>query len=670
MHSSRSRTPVALLAIAGMLFSVAVPAAARADGGTADAASAGVGVARISVIQGAVAVQRGDSATPVAAAINAPVLGADYVTTGDGARSEIQFDGSSSVRLGAGVQMRFTHLDTAARELQLAAGTIDLRLLRGTDGRSQIDTPSISVRPRAAGSYRVSVDSAGATQVTVRAGSADIVTAQGTQSLGTGTTLLAQGAASNPWIQRIDAIAYDDFDRFNRERDDRENRGLADDYAAPGVAGIDDLDAYGRWVTDGGYGNVWVPYNAASSWAPYRDGRWVWEEGFGWTWLGYEPWGWAPYHYGRWYHSPRYGWCWYPERAFVTWRPAVVAFVGFGSFGFGFGDIGWVPLAPYETYYPWWGNGYGNNVTYVTNNYYYIDKGHHGHHDNDAVVNKSNALINARYNGVTYVSHQNFVAGNFDHPRAVDPSKVRTVHPIRGLVPAVPTDANLRFSNHPVAAHLAVAPALLGGTFAGNDIAVRRTPFVQQRDALANVVHVRAPLPKQSAAVQQSSVQQPAVQQAAQPRIAPRIPVTDGTTTTQVPVNATDPWARFGASRGTPVTHSAASAGAAAVGKPQEPDAWRHFDATRPATMREAPTARNVNVTRDVPPRANGAPPQTREYNAAHPVQQSAPQSPAVQQHAAPAPPPPAVQQRSAPPPAARTEHPPAAAKTTNGRPG
>ena len=196
----------------------------------------------------------------------------------------------------------------------------------------------------------------------------------------------------------------------------------------------------------------------------------------------------------------------------MAWRPAVVAFLGFGSFGFGFGDIGWVPLAPYETYYPWWGNGYGNNVTYVTNNYYYVNKGHHGdkgHHDNDAVVNKSNALINARYNGVTYVSHQNFVAGNFDHPRAVDPSKVRTVHPIRGLVPAVPTDANLRFSNHPVAAHLAVAPALLGGTFAGNDIAVRRTPFVQQRDALANVVHVRAPLPKQSA-VQQSAVQQPA----------------------------------------------------------------------------------------------------------------------------------------------------------------
>ena len=340
-----------------MLLPVAAPVAARADG-AADAASAGVGVARISLIQGAVAVQRGDSASPVAAAVNAPVLGADYVTTGDGARAEIQFDGSTSVRLGAGVQMRFTHLDAADRELQLAAGTIDVRLLRGTDGRSQVDTPSVSIRPRAAGSYRVSVDASGRTEVTVRSGSADIVTPQGAQALAPGTTLLAQGASANPSISSTDAIAYDDFDRFNRERDDRESRALADAaYAAPGVAGIDDLDTYGRWVTDGGYGRVWVPTTVAPSWAPYRDGRWVWEEGYGWTWLGYEPWGWAPYHYGRWYHSSLYGWCWYPERAFVAWRPAIVAFLGFGSgFGFGFGDIGWVPLAPFETFYPWWGN--------------------------------------------------------------------------------------------------------------------------------------------------------------------------------------------------------------------------------------------------------------------------------------------------------------------------
>jgi len=678
MHSSRSRKPVSLLAIAAVLLSVvAAPVAARADG-AADAASAGVGVARISMIQGAVAVQRGDSATPLAAAINAPVLGADYVTTGEGARAEIQFDASSSVRLGAGVQMRFTHLDTADRELQLAAGTIDLRLLRGTDGRSQIDTPSISVRPRATGSYRVSVDAAGRTQVAVRSGSADIVTSQGTHVLAAGMALLAQGAAANPSVQNADALAYDDFDRFNRERDDREERALANAaYTAPGVAGIDDLDAYGRWVTDGGYGRVWVPYTVASTWAPYRDGRWVWEEGFGWTWLGYEPWGWAPYHYGRWYHSSLYGWCWYPERSFVVWRPAVVAFFGFGNVGFGFGDIGWVPLAPYEPYYAWWGRGYGNHVTYVTNNYYYgnVNNGNVTVVNNADAHNTQRGFGNARYNGATSVSHDRFVHGDFDHLRAVEPAKMRVVHPVRGVVPAVPTEANLRFSNRPAPSQLAVGAALIGGTFAGNQIAVRRTPFMQQQEALATVVHARSVAAPQ----QKVTVVQPA---AAQNVSATKsIPVTSGTTTTMVPSNAapvvpanatartvSDPWARFGASRGTPVTHAATSAAAVtgttsagattaarvntmvAPRNVQEPDAWRHFDQTRPAGTRDAATTRSADTRRATsvqePPRSYNVPREMHENNAAH------------EQHGPPA------QAQHAPPPA-RTEHPPAAKTTT-----
>jgi hypothetical protein len=663
MASFRSRTPVALLAIAAVAFSAAAPVAARADG-AADAASAGVGVARISLIQGAVAVQRGDSATPLAAAVNAPVLGADYVTTGDGARAEIQFDSSSSVRLGADVQMRFTHLDAADRELQLAAGTVDLRLLRGTDGRSQIDTPSISIRPRATGSYRVSVDAAGRTQVTVRSGNADVVTATGTQALGVGTTLLAQGAAASPSLQSTDALAYDDFDRFNRERDDRESRALADAaYTAPGVAGLDDLDTYGRWVTDGGYGRVWAPYDVAPTWAPYRDGRWVWEEGFGWTWLGYEPWGWAPYHYGRWYHSSLYGWCWYPERSFIAWRPAVVAFLGFGSFGLGFGDIGWVPLAPYEPYYAWWGRGYGSHVTYVANNYYYgnVNNGNVTVVNNGDAHNRQRGFGNMRWNGATSVSHERFVKGDFAHLRAVDRSKLRDVHPVHGVVPAVPTEANLRFTDRPAARRLAVSPALTGGTFAGNQIAVPRTPFVQQQEALATVVHARrAPVP------QKAVVTQP----------APSIPVTEGTTTRMVPSNApvravSDPWARFGASRGTPVTHTATSAAAAATTSGTattpattttrgggtvvqrsvaDPEAWRHYDATRPAgtTPRDATTVHDTTTVREAPRRAT-------VQDSPRSVQQSAP-PPAAQPRSAP--PPAAQQQRSAP---ARTERPPAA---------
>jgi hypothetical protein len=151
---------------------------------------------------------------------------------------------------------------------------------------------------------------------------------------------------------------------------------------------------------------------------------------------------------------------------------------------------------------------------------------------------------------------------------------------------------------------------------------------------------------------------------------------------------ASDPWARFGASRGTPVNHTAAPATAATATAPvtatttrgggtvvqrnaPDAEAWRHVDATRPASARDATTMRETGTARDVqavprsydaprrgtatsvqePPRTSTAPRENRESNAARPVQQSAP-------------PPAAAQQRSAPPPA-RAEHPPATKSTS-----
>jgi hypothetical protein len=257
----------------------------------------------------------------------------------------VEITGGTAVRLGEGVQLRFTHLDNDARALQLAAGTVELRLMRGTDGTSTIDTPSISIRPRSSGSYRVTVTPDGQTLVTVRSGDAEILAPQGDSSLGVGSTLVAQGPASGPTITSQDAVALDAFDGFNQERDARYEHAQADSaYVDEDVTGVADLDAYGHWVSDATYGQVWTPTVVAADWSPYRDGRWVWEDGFGWTWVAAEPWGWAPYHYGSWFHSPEYGWAWYPPRpaAIVpVWRPALVAFFSFGGGGGGGFGVGY-----------------------------------------------------------------------------------------------------------------------------------------------------------------------------------------------------------------------------------------------------------------------------------------------------------------------------------------
>jgi hypothetical protein len=625
MHSSIVHRRSVLLATAVALvlpFLVPNVALAQSDDG------AGIGVARISLIAGSVAVQRGDAAAPSAAVINAPVLGGDYLTTGDDSRAEVQIDGGTVVRLGRNVQMRFTHLDTDARAIQVAEGTVELRLMRGTDGRSDIDTPSITVRPRLSGSYRVSVTGDGRTLVTVRSGDAAIVTPQGDRVLTAGTTLVAQGTASNPSITTEAAIALDEFDRFNQDRDAGYERALADEkYVSRDIVGAADLTTYGRWAPDTTYGQVWVPANVASDWAPYRDGRWVWEDGFGWTWIGSEPWGWAPYHYGSWYRSAAYGWCWYPPRygVYTPWRPALV---GFFSFGIGGGGIGWVPLAPYEPWHPWWGHRWHGsptiiNNTTIVNNYY----------NNDDAVRRT--FRNAQY-GVTTVPGKRFLLGRFERPTVMKPAELRNVQIVRGALPIVPTAQNLRYSDRPVAPQLALHPAIVQRAFAGDAAPVRRIPFEQQRTAIVTATHVTA-TPVTATPVTATPVR-------AMPVTAPPETAHVRHTLQADTHPAGDPWSRFGANRGvgtmrstgaatvttqpqtqtqlqtqtqmqTQATHADRSAGA---GTPT--GAWSRFNSADPVARRYTEsTRRNAGV-----PAASAvtttttrayAPPQPRPYD-------------------------------------------------------
>ncbi len=173
--------------------------------------------------------------------------------------------------------------------------------------------------------------------------------------------MYARGPASDPEFQVNNAIAPDSWDRWNDERDQFLLRSRAYDHVSRDVAGAEDLDQYGQWTTDPNYGQVWQP-QVDPGWAPYRDGRWAWEDYYGWTWVSYDPWGWAPYHYGRWFNGDSWmvlvsG----TDLSHYYWSPAYVGFFGFGGhvgFGFGFGGLGWVALAPFERFHPWYGRGF------------------------------------------------------------------------------------------------------------------------------------------------------------------------------------------------------------------------------------------------------------------------------------------------------------------------
>jgi hypothetical protein len=403
--------------VAGML---AVPAWAQNpdDGDDPDH-----GVARVSLLNGDVNVQRGDSGEVVAAELNAPLVALDHLLTGANSRAELQFDYANMIRLGPVSEVRIGDLKDNDYFIQVAEGTTTFRMLRDSNARIEISTPTVSVRPTEKGIYRITVRPDGATEVTVRSGRAEISTPKGVEVLQSGKTLQARGTAQDPDFMILSAIGRDDWDNWNENRDRDLERSNSYQYVSNSVPGAQDLDNHGRWVYDSPYGWVWVP-NVATTWAPYRVGRWSWVNYYGWTWISGDPWGWAPYHYGSWYSSS-YGWAWYPGSLGYRYyyRPALVSFfgwgngsfnlgVGFGGGVFGYGNIGWVPLAPYERYNPWYGSRYRggyNNITIINNT--------------NIVNNYRNARQFNGRDGITSVQ-----AGNFGRQRVDNGNFVRATN--------------------------------------------------------------------------------------------------------------------------------------------------------------------------------------------------------------------------------------------------
>ena len=480
------------------LTAVAVLAAPGSVARAEEEEGPGRGVARISVINGDVSVRRGDSGDWVAAAVNAPLVVGDAVATGPGARAEVQFDYANMLRLGSDAEVRLTELEYRRYQVQVARGTAEFCVLRKSDADVDVSTPAVSVRPQKKGAYRISVRDDGETEVTVRSGEVEVYTARGVERLRSGQSMLARSTQEGPEFQMVNAAPRDEFDQWNEQRDRSLERSASYRYVHPSVYGADDLDDYGTWTYDAPYGYVWVP-RAGPGWAPYSRGRWVWEDWYGWTWVSYDPWGWAPYHYGRWYQS-RLGWCWYPGVARVSyWSPALVAFFGFGAgnvhVGFGFGNVGWVPLAPYEPYYRWYGRGHYGGYRGG-----YVDRS-----VNITNVNITNVYRNARVrNGISGMDAGSFGRGGHSNIMQVSHDQIRGAGLVRGQLPVAPDRSSLRLGNGEVRN----MPRAAADTrfFSRRQAApVERIPFAEQQRSFQRVAQVeRGNAPARGAEMRQS----------------------------------------------------------------------------------------------------------------------------------------------------------------------
>lgn len=447
----------------------------------------GQAVARLGVINGEASARRGDSGDWVAAVVNAPLMAGDSVSTAPGGSVEIQLDYSDFLRVGGDSEIRISQLDYGRQQIQVARGLLTWRVLREPNGASpqpEISTPQVAVHPQRLSEIRVEVASDGSTRIISRRGDAEVTTPRGSDRVHEGSMMLVRGGQGDPEYQIVYAPARDGWDTFNDQRDAYLDRAQANvgRYVSPDINGAEDLSANGTWGYDPAYGNVWTPSGLAPGWAPYQNGQWVWEDYYGWTWIPYDNWGWAPFHYGWWYVRPGFGWTWFPGPRYgrLWYRPAMVSFFGFGGpafgVGFGFGNVGWVALAPYEVFHPWYGPGwYGGGRFGIRNEVLYN-------------TNIMNAYRNARVSGgVVAVSAADFERGAFRNQIAVNRAQLLQGSLVRGALPVTPTAGNLRFSDRPLSAAAVPRNESAGQRFFSRmpaPAAAQRTPFVQQQAAI------------------------------------------------------------------------------------------------------------------------------------------------------------------------------------------
>ena len=283
----------------------------------------------------------------------------DTLFSGSRGMAELIVPNGTWIRIGNSTQIQFITLETDLAEMDVASGVARF-YNKSSDTAIKVTSPFgyVLAYPGTVFDFYVGDNSV------------EVVAVKGRVSfVHSGTEAKYDVAAGSPSIladqQQVSSgggTVDPDWDRWNKVRENfwaakTRKRGRSVEYLPPGLQdeayALEENGSWERVPYEGAERWFWRP-RVAVGWSPFTVGRWT--DWYGdQTWIPAEPFGYVTHHYGNWVYARNY-WYWAPPVVSVRvglplldvgffWNPGRVSWIHPGAY------VGWVPLAPRETYY-------------------------------------------------------------------------------------------------------------------------------------------------------------------------------------------------------------------------------------------------------------------------------------------------------------------------------
>jgi len=295
----------------------------------------------------------------VAVVRDAPFGTEDTLFSGSRGMAELIVPNGTWVRTGNNTQIQFIALDTDLAEMDVASGVARF-YNKSSDTVIKTTSPFGYVLAYPGTVFDFYVGDNSVEVVAVR-GKVSFVHSE--------TDARYDVAAGSPSIladqQQVssgEGTVDPNWDRWNTGRENfwaakARVRGRSVEYLPPSLRdeayALDENGSWERIPYEGTSRWFWRP-RVVVGWSPFTVGRWT--DWYGdQTWIPAEPFGYVTHHYGNWIYVRNY-WYWAPPVVSVRaglpllnvgffWYPGRVSWIHRGTY------VGWVPLAPRETYY-------------------------------------------------------------------------------------------------------------------------------------------------------------------------------------------------------------------------------------------------------------------------------------------------------------------------------